>query len=338
MSVPVPDAARFSAVDALIASQAVLPSPAERARLRKAHGLTQEQVAEAVNVRRATLVAWEKGKTDPRPPQREVYAHLLARLARLYPADGAPAAPNPETAGPEPSVQVPTPEPKPVSSRPATKKPATPSAATDPRFAHGPLAVLDGDGSAYCTGGLVLDCPAKTVPALVEWALNEAKLGVPRLHRSGMGSDPLIVLTSAAAERLGLPPELADRRGLRLPEDHRAVREIARAKWQLTRHGFGPWARVYRPVQAGRRQCVQLAVLPWGALDSRSWGSAATLPPAELACVLGDYASRVLTPCGSTAVSGLELSPPTRAVKDETCGWADPARHIKDADTAADGE
>lgn len=37
--------------------------------------------------------------------------------------------------------------------------------------------------------------------------------------------------------------------------------------------GFGPWARIYRPATAGRRQCVQLAVLPWGALNPRSWGN-----------------------------------------------------------------
>jgi hypothetical protein len=62
-------------------------------------------------------------------------------------------------------------------------------------------------------------------------------------------------------------------------------------------------------------------VLPWDALDARSWGDAGQLPPAELARVLAAYAARVLTPRGSTAVAGLELMsalrPPTRAVKDD---------------------
>ncbi|WP_431676097.1 hypothetical protein [Kitasatospora sp. KL5] len=49
----------------------------------------------------------------------------------------------------------------------------------DPRFPNGPLAVLDGDGTAYCAGGVVLQCPAATVPELVEWALREAGLGAP---------------------------------------------------------------------------------------------------------------------------------------------------------------
>ncbi|WP_461027262.1 telomere-associated protein Tap, partial [Streptomyces sparsus] len=189
---------------------------------------------------------------------------------------------------------------------------------------HGPLAVLDGDGSAYCVGGLVLDCPADSLVPLVEWALTDARLGAPRLNRNGKDADPLLVLTDAAAERLGLPAALEDRRGLRLPADHRVVRQLTKATWQLTRRGFGPWARIYRPATGGRRQCVQLAVLPWGALDPRSWGDAERLPPPELATVLGTYATRVLTPRGSTAVSGLELMtalrPPTRAVKDEETG------------------
>ncbi|TYR36770.1 helix-turn-helix transcriptional regulator, partial [Streptomyces parvus] len=75
----------FDAVDALVASRSPLPPPAERKRLRQAHGLTLEEVATTLDVRRATVGAWESGKTEPRPPQREPYAHLLKQLARLYP-------------------------------------------------------------------------------------------------------------------------------------------------------------------------------------------------------------------------------------------------------------
>ncbi|MFJ8313270.1 MULTISPECIES: telomere-associated protein Tap [unclassified Streptomyces] len=382
----------FASIDALLEqvyAQDGLPAPAERKRLRKAAGLSQEQVARALDVRRESVTSWEAGRTEPRPPKRAAYLRLLDGLAARHPApqdaapetgvSGSPAAvPRPASesaAAPQPpaafeATPQPAAAPEPVTApRPATTpEPATASAApvrpsstvrrpaaqngaqkppakgmpktatrstarttaksgakapapvTDPRFAHGPIAVLDGDGSAYCVGGLVLDCPADDIVSLVEWALNEAKLGASRLHRSGKDADPLIVLTAAAAERLGLPAALEDRRGLRLPEDHRAVQQITKAKWKLTRRGFGPWARVYRPARAGQRQCVQFAVLPWGALDARAWGSAGQFPPAELARVLGDYATRVITPRGSTAVSGLELMtalrPPTRAVKD----------------------
>ncbi|MEV5689035.1 helix-turn-helix transcriptional regulator [Streptomyces sp. NPDC052164] len=368
----------FDAVDALIAGQSSLPPTAERERLRKAHGLSQEQVAAALKVRRATVVSWENGRTEPRPPQREAYARLLTQLAELYPAEPAtpapvpapaPVAPAPAAQAPAPALATPEPvapepaaevaEPAPVSpaarntaargpagqpprtvksttsrtttarttrARTGTATPTTPAAAVppDPRFLNGPLGVLDGDGSLYCVGGLVLDCPATTVASLVEWTLAEARLGSPRLHRSGKDGDPLVVLTTAAAERLGLPATLEDRRGLRLPENHKVVQQVTKARWQLTRRGFGPWTRIYRPVQSGQRQCVQFAVLPWGALDARSWGAADRMPPEELAAVLGTFARRVITPRGSTAVSGLELMtalrPPTRAVPDGTTG------------------
>ncbi|MER7400121.1 helix-turn-helix domain-containing protein [Streptomyces sp. NPDC000151] len=265
-------------------------------------------------------------------PVAETVVEPVAETVAEVPAPASPAQAPKQTVPPTPRPAAPRPPKpsaapaRPVSAAPARRTPTVPArpAATDGRYAHGPLAVLDGDGAAYCVGGLVLDCPAEDVASLAAWALTEARLGAERLHRHGRDADPLLVLTAAAAERLGLPAELADRRGLRLPDDHPAVRKLTRAKWKLTQRGFGPWARVYRPVTGGRRQCVQLAVLPWGALDARSWGHADRLPPAELADALGTYATRVLTPRGSTAVSGLELMtalrPPTRAVKDEATG------------------
>ncbi|WP_433859717.1 telomere-associated protein Tap [Streptomyces kronopolitis] len=363
----------FASVDALldhVADQDALPDPGERRRLREAGGLSQDQVARALSVRRETVTSWEVGRTEPRPPKRGAYARLLEGLATRYPAEPttagrpAPTSPNasaptvPQTATPAaPATVLPAPAQEPAPAAPAEahpktsppnaarsknslprnfpknpapgttapRKPADAPSESDPRFAHGPLGVLDDDGSLHCVGGLVLDCPARTLPELVAWTLTEAKLGAPRLHRSGKDADPLIVLTAAAAELLGLPPELEDRRGLRLPDDHPVIKQLTRAEWQLTRRGFGPWARVYRPTEGGRRRCVQLAVLPWGALDERSWGATGTLPPADVAAVLGSYAQRVITPRGSTAVCGLELMtalrPPTRAVRNESGSW-----------------
>ncbi|MFF4229631.1 telomere-associated protein Tap [Streptomyces sp. NPDC001820] len=332
----------FSAVDALLArvTQDPLPEPGERKRLREAAGLSQDQVAKVLETRREAVGNWEAGRTEPRQPKRAAYARLLEGLAARYPAPPEASTarePEPEPPAPVassvPPVQAPAPGTASTSRRPgvktavaktAARKLDTASPPVDPRFVNGPLGVLDGDATVYCVGGLVLDCPARTIPALVDWALTEAGLGAPRLHRAGKDSDPLIVITAAAAERLGLPAVLEDRRGLRLPEDHKVVKQISKARWQLTRRGFGPWARVYRPAQAGQRQCVQLAVLPWGALDSRTWGDTDQLPPAELAAVLGTYAQRVITPRGSSAVCGLELMtalrPPTRAVRDEATG------------------
>jgi len=240
----------------------------------------------------------------------------------LPPAVSQPAQADPASA---PAVIVPAVSPA------SLRKPAAPKTApvVDARFPHGPLAVLDGDGLAYGIGGLVLDCPATTIPQLVDWALSTSGLGTARLHRNGRDSDPLIVLTEAAAAKFGLPLSLREdpqtARSMRLPEDHKVVKQISRAKWKLTQRGFGPWARVYRPASGGHRQCVQLAILPWQALDERAWGDAATLPAPDLARVLGVYATRVITPRGSTAVSGLELMtalrPPTRAAKDDSGTW-----------------
>ncbi|MFE2943823.1 telomere-associated protein Tap [Streptomyces sp. NPDC059255] len=361
----------FNAVDALVASRSPLPPPAERRRLHQAHALTWTKWPRPLEVRRSTVSAWESGRTEPRPPQREPYAHLLEQLAQLYPATGSTAAPRQAppapkaSSGPAPSAQdrpaggaveaaavtMPSTAPLPspaaaVASRPArvqpprgTHRPGAPKTTTDGRdstpspggpYAHGPLLVLDADTgrrvTGYGVGGLILDVPAKSLPALVEWTLAEAQLGAERLHGSGRDADPLLVLTAAACERYGLPVALseAERLAGRLPEGHKVIKQLQRADWQLTRRGLGPWARIYRPAQGGRRQCVQLCIPSWRALDDRAWGHAARLDPAELARTLGVYARRVMTPVGSTAVTGLELmtalNPPTRASEPDTDG------------------
>ncbi|MFF7975811.1 telomere-associated protein Tap [Streptomyces sp. NPDC007905] len=371
----------FDAVDALVASRSPLPPAAERKRLRTAHGLTLDEVAGALKVRRATVSAWESTKkpTEPRGPEREAYARLLKQLAELYPAPATPeepAAPVPatfigasdparemsevpdaaiddmvesepaamtateNTQTPAPVAAAPAAATRPArttgtsstSRRPGAKKaaPAGVSASSaDPRFENGPLAVVDvedGQVLAYCTGGLVLDVPAKSIPALVDWALREAKLGQPKLAGPGKDADPLIVLTEAALERYGLPTTLTEEERLagRLPEGHKVIKQLARAEWKLTKRGFGPWARIYRPATGSERACVQLCIPSWHALDTRHWGEAGQLPPAELARVLGVYASRVMTPRGSTAVTGLELMtalhPATRASEPDADG------------------
>ncbi|MEU9163496.1 caspase family protein [Streptomyces sp. NPDC048424] len=235
-----------------------------------------------------------------------------------------------------------------ATTRSAAFTPAAPTVATMPAaalasarhpddvppgksFENGPLAVIDAaeDGRvrAHCATGAVLDCPARTLDSLLEWTLTRARLGAPRLNRNGKEADPLLVLTSGAAVRFGLParPESVWPSGLpRLPDDHEVLKQLRQADWQPTEHGFGPWARLYRPVRHGRRQCVQLCLLPWGALDPHHWGPTAQLPPAELARLLGTYAERIITPHGSAAATGLSLMtalrPPTRAVRDERTG------------------
>ncbi|MFD6327124.1 telomere-associated protein Tap [Streptomyces sp. NPDC058442] len=364
----------FDAVDALVASRSLLPPAKERKRLRTAHGLTLDEVAAALKVRRATVSAWESGKTEPRPPEREAYARLLKQLAELYPAPGSmqeqaaraaaptpptgttaraeaalPAAPPPNAAAPAENEDTQTRVPVAAAGqaapraarttrapstpcRPGTRKAAPagpPAGGADARFENGPLAVVDvedGQVLAYCPGGLVRNVPARSLPALVDWTLTEARLGQPKLSGPGKDADPLLVLTEAALERYGLPIALTEQERLagRIPEGHKVIKQLVRADWKLTKRGFGPWARIYRPATGSERACVQLCIPSWHALDTRHWGEAARLPPADLAHVLGVYASRVMTPRGSTAVTGLELMtalhPPTRASEPDADG------------------
>ncbi|MFG2395229.1 telomere-associated protein Tap [Streptomyces lavendulae] len=481
----------FAAVDALLeeaAAQDGLPDPDERKRLREAAGLSQDQIARALSVRRETVTSWETGRTAPRPPKRAAYARLLEGLATLHPINGVNTPPSPTgrpeptinavnpppsppghpeptvnavnappspTGQPEPTVNgvnaptpsptgqalqphtvnavnavnatsppldtptphppttpdpvdtvnavnapeaptptakainavnavnadtspapahphteplpasptvnavngvnafadptpapapapTPAPAPAPAPARatplppPARQTPTTPHKPSPPKRqpplaidGNGPLAVLDGTGHAHAAGGVLLPHPTSDLPALITWALGpDADLRAPRLHRNGKDGDPLLVLTAPAAERLGLPLTLEDRRALRLPDHHPVIKQLTKAKWQLTRRGFGPWPRIYRPASpTSGRQCVQLAVLPWGALDARAWGEdTAELPAPELAELLTAYATRLLTPRGSTAVTGLELMtalrPPTRAARNpDTNAW-----------------
>ncbi|MGW2586355.1 telomere-associated protein Tap [Streptomyces virginiae] len=352
--------ALFSAIDALLeqVAQDPLPPPAERKRLREAAGLSQDQIAKALQARRESVGNWEAGRSEPRPPKRAAYARLLEGLATRFPA---PAADSPDTA---PALAVPEaftgPAPQPVpapavvppsrpgssstakptasSRRPGAKKAvrtaAPAAAATDPRFENGPLAVLDVEDDqvvAYCVGGLVLDVPAKTLPALVDWTLSEARLGQARLHRSGYDADPMLVLTPAALERYGLPTTLTpeERSAGRLKDGHKVVKQVERAGLELTKRGFGAWTRIFYRPEDGKRRCVQLCIPAWGALPTSEWDDKKdpqlpTMSAADLARFLGSYAERVITPRGFTATTGLALMtalrPPTRAEKDEETG------------------
>ncbi|MEU9032568.1 helix-turn-helix transcriptional regulator, partial [Streptomyces sp. NPDC048383] len=110
--------ALFAAVDALLeaaAAQDGLPHPDERKRLREAAGLSQDQIAKALSVRRETVTSWETGRTAPRPPKRAAYARLLEGLATLHPLDGVNA------------VNTPSPPPATVNGVNAVNAPAPPA-------------------------------------------------------------------------------------------------------------------------------------------------------------------------------------------------------------------
>lgn len=105
-----------------------LPSPKERRRLREAKSLSEEQVAAAVGVTRATVRSWETGRTSPRGRKRALYAKLLIApepeaLATTTPAAAAMTAPTPVPTAPE-TVPESAAEPTPVPSAEPTPEPA----------------------------------------------------------------------------------------------------------------------------------------------------------------------------------------------------------------------
>ncbi|MFJ8098215.1 hypothetical protein [Streptomyces griseofuscus] len=78
--------------DALVASPSPLPPAQECKRLRVAHGLTPDEAAAALKVRRAPVPGREavKKTTEPRGPECEAYARLLNKLDE--PAASTPPA------------------------------------------------------------------------------------------------------------------------------------------------------------------------------------------------------------------------------------------------------
>ena len=179
----------------------------------------------------------------------------------------------------------------------------------------------------YCAGGLVLDCPLADRPGT--WSTGRCarrSSALPACTGTGKDADPLIVLTaSAAAAARACRRVLEDRRGLRLPEDHTVVKQIAKAKWRLTKRGLRPVGADLPPgAGSARRQCVQLAHPALGRAGHPGLGQCRPAAAGRARPRAGQYATRVITPRGSTAVAGLELMtalrPPTRAVQDEATG------------------
>ncbi|MGW3332576.1 helix-turn-helix domain-containing protein [Streptomyces rubiginosohelvolus] len=105
-----------------------LPSPKERRRLREAKSLSEEEVAAAVGVTRATVRSWETGRTSPRGRKRALYAKLIAPEQAVKPSVVKPPVVTPEAAAavpaaPDPVDAPPVPEASPAAP-PADPPPA----------------------------------------------------------------------------------------------------------------------------------------------------------------------------------------------------------------------
>ncbi|MQS35837.1 sigma factor-like helix-turn-helix DNA-binding protein [Streptomyces katsurahamanus] len=110
------------------ASRPPLPSPKERRKLREAKSMSEKEVAAALGVTKATVRAWEMGRSDPRGRRREAYVKLLgyagpdpdAPAAQPAAQSAATAAMAATAATAEEAGAAPEPEPSATGTRTAT--------------------------------------------------------------------------------------------------------------------------------------------------------------------------------------------------------------------------
>ncbi|MGW9440803.1 helix-turn-helix domain-containing protein [Streptomyces sp. NPDC055607] len=120
-----------------------LPTPKERRRLREALALSEEQVAEAMGVTKATVKAWETGRSAPRGRKREAYARLLG-------ADGPSGPAGPEAVTGSEAVT----DPEAVTGSGAVSGAAglTPSAPSSPVSSRPPAGDRSGSAAGNASG------------------------------------------------------------------------------------------------------------------------------------------------------------------------------------------
>ncbi len=166
-----------------------LPSPKERRRLREAKSLSEEDVAAAVGVTRATVRSWETGRTSPRGRKRVLYARLIAPEPAVKPvvvvAETAKAAPaakaEAEAAAPaEPDLPAPpsTPAPPFAPAAPPPGTDAVPDTGTAAATSTGAEATAEPSADAAEAPGARRQSPAeafdelyaRTAPGLVRQA------------------------------------------------------------------------------------------------------------------------------------------------------------------------
>ncbi|WP_432025005.1 helix-turn-helix domain-containing protein [Streptomyces parvus] len=115
-----------------------LPSPKERRRLREAKSLSEDEVAAAVGVTRATVRSWETGRTSPRGRKRALYARLIAPEPAVKPTTkpaavtAKAAAAGARPAADRPAEPTATPPAAPTAAPPATDLPEAPPPPQDP--------------------------------------------------------------------------------------------------------------------------------------------------------------------------------------------------------------
>ncbi|MFG3188584.1 helix-turn-helix domain-containing protein [Streptomyces omiyaensis] len=178
-----------------------LPTPKERRRLREALCLSEEQVAEAMGVTKATVKAWETGRSAPRGRKREAYVKLLS---------GAPAAP--EADGPAPAA---SPSPSPSSDAAAGTAPVPGTAsgtAPVPGTAGGTA-----PGAAGASGAAQTPAAKGAAPTPAPTANVRPRAAAKRAAKPPRAPSPAPAITASSPGRRG-PSRPGERRRTGPPE------------------------------------------------------------------------------------------------------------------------
>ncbi|MET8882393.1 helix-turn-helix domain-containing protein [Streptomyces rubiginosohelvolus] len=152
-----------------------LPSPKERRRLREAKSLSEEEVAAAVGVTRATVRSWETGRASPRGRKRALYAKLIAPEPAVKPEVVKPPVVKPPVVTTEaaaavavPAAAVPAapdlPEASPLPEAPPAAPPSDPPPAPNSDTHTGAEAP---DERRVSPAGAFDELYARTAPGLV---------------------------------------------------------------------------------------------------------------------------------------------------------------------------
>ncbi|WP_225804109.1 helix-turn-helix domain-containing protein [Streptomyces sp. NK15101] len=175
------------------ASSVPLPAPKERRRLREALAMSEEQVAEAMGVTKATVRSWETGRSAPRGRKREAYAKLLAAPGPEHPL---PAAPRP-TALTRPPAEPGTPTEAETRAEPETW------AETEARPARSQAQAARTEAQAEARGGRS-QAQAQSVRAHAQpaWSQAQAHPQQQQPQPSASGN----VRPRAAVKRAAKPP------------------------------------------------------------------------------------------------------------------------------------
>ncbi|MFD0040148.1 helix-turn-helix domain-containing protein [Streptomyces anulatus] len=218
-----------------------LPSPKERRRLREAKSLSEEQVAAAVGVTRATVRSWETGRTSPRGRKRALYAKLIAPEPEAL-ATTAPAA-----------MTAPTPVPTAPETVPESAAEPTPAPSAEPT--HGPAP----------------EAPPEAAPEVKAMVVTEADTGTGTGTGTDTGTD---TCAETVGERRLSPAEAFDelyartapglvRQAYLLTGRRALARESVERAFQLAWHRWPEVAVDRDPAGWVRAAAYEYAMSPW---------------------------------------------------------------------------